>query len=183
MMGYQQNGEFEEDDVEALESVVAQALIANGQEPDAQQLRMMQDQQQIILQQKQFQEAMRIQMAMKQMPLDDGMNPTESMGLRVKKSGLQQRELQEEFELAPPVVIGSEDQPFEDQLTEQEKFALDKKLFAQQMKEQLLGRKAAAQDQEEIKAGGVVLDQNALTESSEEDDNRVGLDDEKSFDS
>ena len=51
------------------------------------------------------------------------------------------------------------------------------------MKEQLLGRKPAAHDQEEIKAGGVVLDQNALTDSSEEDDNRVGLDDEKSFDS
>ena len=84
MMGYQQNGDFEDDDVEALEQVVAHALAANGQQPDPQQLQAMQEQQQMMLQQQQFQDAMRIQMAMKQMPLDDGAMPVESMGLRVK---------------------------------------------------------------------------------------------------
>jgi len=37
--------------------------------------------------------------------------------------------LQAEFEMAPPIVK-AEDSPFEEQLTEQEKFALDKKMFA-----------------------------------------------------
>lgn len=128
-------------------------------------------------------------MAMKQMPLDDGAMPSDSMGLRVKKAGL----ANQEFELAPPVVIDQEDQSFEEeQLTQQEKFELDKKLLKQQMKEQL-GRKPAqatttnAQvDQEEVKAGEAVLassesDGGNTTDSQE--DNRVGPDSEKSFDS
>lgn len=142
---------------------------------------------------------MRIQMAMKQMPLDDGAMPN-GMGLRVKNPTVkQQQELQAEFEMAPPVIVKAEDSPFEEQLTEQEKFALDKKLFAQQMKEQLLGRKpAASADQEEVKAGGQVINQDqdykrsqpfGDYDSEDEDDeaemvdNRVGLEDEKSFDS
>ena len=90
--------------------------------------------------------------------------------------------------MAPPIVK-AEDSPFEEQLTEQEKFALDKKMFAQQMKEQLLGRKpvaVAVVDQEEVKAGGQVISQDYDSEeddAAEVIDNRIGLDDEKSFDS
>jgi len=67
----------------------------------------------LLQQQVQFQEAMRIQAAMKQMPLDDGEMNGAGMGLRVKK-GAMGAQAAEEFELAAPVIDGSENRPFEE---------------------------------------------------------------------
>ena len=65
---------------------------------------------------------MRIQMAMKQMPIESGEIPVgATMGLRVKKNGIPE----------PPMAEGLvEDPPFEEQLTQQAQFELSKKMFA-----------------------------------------------------
>ncbi len=95
---------------------------------------------------------MRIQMAMKQMPLDQA-DPlmAQSMGLRVKNPQLglsdeqlahQQQELERQRAEA-------------EHLQQQSQFEMDKKLFAQQMKEELLGKPKPAKSsppQEEVKA-------------------------------
>ena len=75
-------------------------------------------------------------MAMKQMPIESGEIPVAAtMGLRVKKNGIPERDTE------PPMTEGTEDPPFEEQLTSQAQFELSKKMFAQQMKDELLGRK------------------------------------------
>jgi len=62
----------------------------------------------MLLQQQQFQEAMRIQMAMKHMPIESGEIPIgATMGLRVKKNGIPE----------PAMTHEIEDPPFEEQLT------------------------------------------------------------------
>lgn len=67
---------------------------------------------------------------MKQMPLDDGEMNGAGMGLRVKK-GAMGAQAAEEFELAAPVIDGSENRPFEEQLDEPEPTFLEqKKMFA-----------------------------------------------------
>ena len=75
MMGFGQNGEFEDEDGES--EAVAQAFLASKAQ-DAARLH--------FIQQQQYEEAMRIQMAMKQMPIEAGQLAMGGahMGLRMK---------------------------------------------------------------------------------------------------